>query len=74
MEIEQTQSENYAMRLRSKNKKPEDQVEKPQLLAPSRKIQKKRSKYQKIDDDLRLALFEAVKKNGEKLKTVRNFS
>lgn len=40
------------------------------LAKASRKIQKKRSKYKKIDDDVRMQLFEAVKKRGEMLKTV----
>lgn len=73
MELEHTQSDSCKMELRSKNKKSESLIEKPALCTPSKKIQKKRSKYQKIDDDVRLILFEAVKKNGEKLKTVRFF-
>lgn len=36
----------------------------------SKKIQKKREKYQKINDDIRLQLLEAVNKKGELLKTV----
>ena len=46
----------------------------PKLWNKSRKISKKRNKYQKIDDEIRLKLVEAVEKNGEMLKTVINFS
>jgi transposase-like protein len=39
-------------------------------LAPkSKKIRKKRSAYQKIDDDVRVKLLEAVQQNGETLKS-----
>jgi hypothetical protein len=41
----------------------------PKLWSKSRKITKKRNKYQKIDDEIRLKLVEAVEKNGEMLKT-----
>ncbi len=36
----------------------------------SKKILKKRAKYNKIDDDIRLKLIEAVEKDGEMLKSV----
>ncbi len=36
----------------------------------SKKIHKKREKYQKINDEIRLQLLEAVNKKGELLKTV----
>ena len=59
------------------NAKQEEIVEKqeePTLIPPlnrkSRKIQKKREKYQKIDDNIRLQLLDAVHKDGELLKTV----
>ena len=42
----------------------------PTLDNKSRKIHKKREKYKKINDDIRLQLLEAVNKNGELLKTV----
>jgi len=35
----------------------------------SKKIRKKRNAYQKIDDDIRLQLLEAVQRNGETLKS-----
>lgn len=43
-----------------------------QIDAKSRKIQKKREKYQKINDEVRLQLLDAVNKKGELLKTVNN--
>jgi len=38
------------------------------LSSQTKKIRKKRNAYQKIDDDLRLQLLEAVQQNGETLK------
>jgi len=38
------------------------------LSSQTKKIRKKRNAYQKIDDDLRLLLLEAVQQNGETLK------
>lgn len=48
----------------------QEEVAVPTLDSKSRKIQKKREKYQKIDDNIRLQLLDAVHKNGELLKTV----
>lgn len=45
-------------------------IEYPKLEGKSRKIQKKREKYKKIDDNIRLQLLDAVHKKGEMLKTV----
>jgi len=38
----------------------------------SKKILKKRAKYNKINDEIRLKLIDAVEKDGELLKSVRN--
>jgi len=38
------------------------------LSPPQKKIRKKRNAYQKIDDDLRIKLLEAVQQHGETLK------
>ena len=69
MEIEQTTQETCMRQLRSRTKMTE-QPKESALLLPSKKIQKRRAKYQKIEDSIRIALLEAVKKRGEKLKTV----
>lgn len=60
---------NESVSTRRTNKTLTAQPEK-ELLKPSRKIQKKRNKYKKIDDGVRMKLFEAVKQRGEMLKTV----
>jgi len=43
------------------------------LSTKSKKILKKRTKYNKITDEIRLKLIEAVEKNGEILKSVKLF-
>jgi len=40
------------------------------LCAESKKIHKKRTKYQRIDDSLRQKLIDAVEKDGQMLKAV----
>lgn len=39
----------------------------------SKKISKRRKKYQKIDNEIRLKIIEEVQKNGKLLKNVKHF-
>lgn len=61
---------NHLLSLEDLNMPTEHPSSSSSLLQDSKKILKKRSKYNRINDEIRTKLIEAVEVNGELLKTV----